>query len=145
MAHSVEARVPFLDQELVEYAYRLPVHHKLDGDRTKVVLRRALADIVPERVANRAKQGFGAPIAHWLRGPMGDALLDLLTAPTMRRYFRTDAVAGMVAEHRSGRAHHAWFLWPILNFAVWHRVWIEGESADELTDRLLRRCTVEAR
>ncbi|MFF7599467.1 asparagine synthase (glutamine-hydrolyzing) [Streptomyces mirabilis] len=145
MAHSVEARVPFLDQELVEYAYRLPVHHKLDRDRTKVVLRRALADIVPQRVTNRAKQGFGAPIAHWLRGPMGDALLDLLTAPAMRRYFRTDAVADMVAEHRSGRAHHAWFLWPILNFAVWHRVWIEGESADELTDRLLRRCTVEAR
>ncbi|MFJ8360422.1 asparagine synthase (glutamine-hydrolyzing) [Streptomyces sp. NPDC093984] len=145
MAHSVEARVPFLDPELVEYAYRLPVRHKLDGDRTKVVLRRALSDIVPGRVMNRAKQGFGAPIAHWLRGPMGDALVDLLTAPAMRDYFRTETVADMVAEHRMGRGRHAWFLWPILNFAVWHRVWIEGESADELTDRMLSRCIVEAR
>ncbi|MEU6071671.1 MULTISPECIES: asparagine synthase (glutamine-hydrolyzing) [Streptomyces] len=145
MAHSVEARVPFLDHELVEYAYRLPVRHKLEGDRTKVVLRRALADLVPERVMRRAKQGFGAPVAHWLRGPMGDVLLDLVAAPGLRRYFRPEAVADMVAEHRAGRAHHAWFLWPVLNFAVWHRVWIEGESADDLTERMLRRCTVDAR
>lgn len=144
MAHSVEARVPFLDPELVAYAYRLPVGHKLRGGRTKVVLRRALADIVPERVARRAKQGFGAPVAHWLRGPMGSALIDLLAAPEMGRYFRTETVAGMVADHRAGRAHNAWYLWPVLNFAVWHRVWIEGVSPDELTDQMLRRCTVDA-
>ncbi|WP_265562947.1 asparagine synthase (glutamine-hydrolyzing) [Streptomyces hygroscopicus] len=145
MAHSVEARVPFLDPELVEFAYRLPVHYKVDRDRTKVVLRQALADIVPERVMKRRKQGFGAPIAHWLRGPMGDALLDLLDSPAMGRYFRTRTLAEMAAEHRAGRAQHAWSLWPVLNFAVWHRVWVEGVPADELTDRMMSRCTVEAR
>ncbi|MEU0392289.1 asparagine synthase (glutamine-hydrolyzing) [Streptomyces sp. NPDC006208] len=144
MAHSVEARVPFLAPELVEFAYRLPVEHKLDEGRTKVVLRRALADVVPERVANRAKQGFGAPIGNWLRGPMGQVLLELLSASAMRRYFRAETLVGMVADHQAGRARNEWALWTILNFALWHRVWIEGVPPDELTDRMLRRCTVEA-
>ncbi|MGW3150756.1 asparagine synthase (glutamine-hydrolyzing) [Streptomyces sp. NPDC001177] len=144
MASSVEARVPFLDPELVEYVYRLPVTHKLVGGRTKVVLRQALADVVPDRVSMRKKQGFGAPVGHWLRGAMGDVLVDLLSAPEMRRYFRTEMLLGMVADHRSGRPGRAQFLWPILNFAVWHRVWIEGACRDELADRMLSRCTVDA-
>ncbi|MFD7473714.1 asparagine synthase (glutamine-hydrolyzing) [Streptomyces sp. NPDC059837] len=144
MAHSVEARVPFLDPDLVAFAYRLPVHHKLAEGRTKVVLRHALADIMPERVMNRPKQGFGAPTAHWLRGTMGQVLIDLLTGSSMRRYFCIETLAGMVADHRAGRARNEWVLWPILNFAVWHRIWIEGDSPDELTEKMLGRCTVDA-
>jgi asparagine synthase (glutamine-hydrolysing) len=129
MANSVEARVPFLDPGLVEYVYRLPLEHKLHRGRTKVVLRDAIADIVPQWVLERPKRGFGAPVVSWMGSSFGDLFRDLLREESMQRYFDV----GELGRALDPRRNTAFSLWPILNFALWHRQWIEGEP---LGDRI---------
>ena len=138
MAHSVESRVPFLDPELVEYVYRLPMSHKLHDGVTKVVLKQAIADVVPEWVINRKKQGFGAPISDWLFSKMGRVLPELMQGEGLRAHFDTAGLATVLHDHQSGKANNEWILWPILNFALWHRYWIEGKELEPLVDRLGR-------
>jgi asparagine synthase (glutamine-hydrolysing) len=133
MANSVEARVPFLDPELVEYVYRLPPQLKLDRGVTKVVLRHAVADIVPEQVLNRPKQGFGAPILDWLNSRMGELLASLLDAEAIRGYFAVDTVGELLAEHARGARNES-VLWPVLNFALWHRYWVEQEPLEPILE-----------
>jgi asparagine synthase (glutamine-hydrolysing) len=130
MANSVEARVPFLDPFLVDFAYRLPLEHKHSQGRTKVVLRKAIGDVVPEWVLSRPKQGFSAPIADWATSQLGVLLERLLATEGIRRYFDVGALGQEVARARAGRARMD--LWPVINFALWHRYWIEGAGIDEL-------------
>ena len=78
MANSVEARVPFLDPALVEYVYRLPFDWKLRDGQTKLVLREAIADIVPDWVLSRPKQGFGAPVVDWFASRLTGVLRNLM-------------------------------------------------------------------
>lgn len=129
MAHGVEARVPFLDPELVRYVYRLPIPYKLSNGESKRVLRAAIADIVPDWVIGRAKQGFGAPVANWFGSHFGDLMMELLRGEAVQRYFDTAAIERALGAARSG-ARNQLDLWPILNFALWHRHWIEGESVE---------------
>lgn len=132
MANSVEARVPFLDPGLVEFAYRLPMDNKLQDGVTKLVLKQAVRGIVPERVITRRKQGFGAPVARWFQGRLGPTLSHFLAQDTLRAYFDTDALDELLTRHQAGDAQ-TFVLWPVLNFALWHKVWIEGEDlADHL-------------
>src|SRR5205807_1366132 len=70
MMASLEVRAPFLDTDVVEFAARLPWSTKLTLTRTKVVLKRALAGVVPEAIRRRPKKGFGIPVARWIRGPL---------------------------------------------------------------------------
>jgi asparagine synthase (glutamine-hydrolysing) len=126
MANSVEARVPFLDPGLVELAYRLPLEHKLAGTEGKVVLRRALAGLVPQHVLERRKQGFGAPVRKWMGSELGGLFRELLEGEALRRYFDTTALRAALERDRGVGANPA--LWPIMNFALWHRYWIEGHE-----------------
>jgi asparagine synthase (glutamine-hydrolysing) len=135
MANSVEARVPFLDPELVELVYRLPLELKLRQGVGKVVLRRAVADIVPDRVLNRPKQGFGAPILEWFHSTMGDLLASLLAEDAIRRYFDGAVVRDLLEQHARGVRNEP-VLWPVLNFALWHRYWIEQEPLEPLLEPL---------
>jgi len=84
MANALEARSPFLDRDLVEYVAALPDRCKLDGTRTKAVLRDAFRDLVPPEIERRGKMGFGVPLAAWFRGGLRDALQDLLLSPSAR-------------------------------------------------------------
>jgi asparagine synthase (glutamine-hydrolysing) len=127
MAHGVEARVPFLDPELVSYVYRLPLFHKLWQGESKRALRAAISDIVPEWVIQRPKQGFGAPVASWFGSLFGDLMIELLRGEAVRRYFDAGMIERALAAARRG-ARHQLDLWPIFNFALWHRHWIEGAS-----------------
>jgi asparagine synthase (glutamine-hydrolysing) len=135
MANSVEARVPFLEPGLVDFAYRMPLEHKLSGGRGKVVLREAMAGAVPEWVLNRRKQGFGAPVRRWMATGLGEVFRDLLDGEGMRRYFDTDAVRASLERDAGAAADPS--LWPILNFALWHRYWIEGADEAVPAERLL--------
>lgn len=130
MANSVEARVPFLDHELVEYVYRLPVTLKLHRGVTKRVLRDAVADLVPRWVLTRPKKGFGAPTSIWLRSWLGNVLRGLIQEEGIRRYFDVEEVQRLLHAHRVGGANNEAVLWPILNFALWHRYWIERERLE---------------
>lgn len=134
MANSVEARVPFLDPDLVSFAYRLPLRHKLDGGQSKIVLRNAISDIVPQRILQRRKQGFGAPVGKWFTSKLGPTLESLMTGDSLRPYFDIDALRQLLARHRSGDAQ-TFVLWPILNFGLWHKAWIEGADLREFLDR----------
>ena len=132
MANSVEARVPFLDPTLVEYVYRLPLDFKIRDGVTKFVLKEAVSDVVPERVAKRPKQGFAAPTSRWFAERHGDLLRDLMRQDGLRRYFDVAYLDRLLSTADPGSWESGQILWPILNFGLWHKYWIEGESLEDL-------------
>jgi asparagine synthase (glutamine-hydrolysing) len=134
MANSVEARVPFLDPDLVEFVYRLPVSQKMANGTSKVVLRKAISDVVPEWVLNRPKQGFGAPVDAWMQSRLGVLFERLIETDAVRTYFREDVLRTALRNAGGRRGRPKMYLWPIVNFALWHRHWIEGESIQELVE-----------
>jgi len=109
MATSVEARVPFLDLELAEYAESIPGEQKVRRGRKKYILRRALADWVPEDVLKGRKLGFQIPEVAWFRGPLNRFLDELLTdrQAILPRYLEAERIAELLAAHRSG-ARNTW-------------------------------------
>jgi len=130
MAASIEARVPLLDHRIVEFALNLPTHMKLRRGRTKVILRRAMGDRLPEIVLNKPKQGFSIPLKHWLRGPLRPLMMDLLSTDCVRRrgYFEPQTVVRWVSEHLDGRANHSHRLWALMVFELWHQQVLDGGS-----------------
>jgi asparagine synthase (glutamine-hydrolysing) len=121
MATSLEARSPFLDRELIEYAAALPDRFKLAGSRSKAILRDAFADLVPPEIDRRGKMGFGVPVGSWFRGHLRELLRDLLLAPQARyRSMLSGAyVEQMVARHLEGGANLGPQLWTLICFERW--------------------------
>jgi asparagine synthase (glutamine-hydrolysing) len=121
MAVSLEARCPFLDHRVVEFAWRLPARHKIRGGRGKLPLRRLLGRYVPEQIAARAKHGFNVPIGEWLRGPLRPWAEDTLAESRLRRHGLLDVadVRTRLARHVSGTQDHAYALWAILMVQSW--------------------------
>jgi asparagine synthase (glutamine-hydrolysing) len=132
MAHSVEARVPFLDPVLVEFGYRIPFDQKLHNGDGKHVLKRAVADVVPDWVLSRPKQGFGAPVDRWFGSRFDGLLGALMDTDSMRAYFDVTALEAASRDRPMLRNRMKGSLWFILNFALWHRQWIEGDPPDDL-------------
>jgi len=127
MATSVEARVPFLDHHLVEYASGVPRELKVEGASGKHVLKRALESVLPRDVLYRRKRGFGAPVEAWFRGPSGGWLAERLMNSTLRRrdFFDYSFVARLLEEHRRGARDWGFHLWALLNLSLWYERWIE--------------------
>lgn len=130
MAHGLEARCPFLDSEVVEFAARLPVRWKVWGTAKKVLLRRALRDLLPPEILARPKQGFGVPIDTWFRGPLKELAFDTLLSPraTARGLFRPAAVRQLLEEHVSRRADRHYQLWNLLMLELWYRTFIDHDG-----------------
>jgi asparagine synthase (glutamine-hydrolysing) len=128
MAYSVEARSPFLDHHLMEFAASLPSEQKLDGANGKRLLKSALRGWLPDEVLNRRKMGFGVPLAHWFRNELRELPADVLLDPRSleRGYFRRGEVERLIKEHRERRADHASRLWTLLQLEYWHREVIEA-------------------
>lgn len=126
MATSVEARVPFLDHHLIEYAMGLPRELKVKGKTGKHILKRALESILPEDLLYQPKRGFGAPVREWFRGPGGDELIERLMNSPMRarNFFDYDYVARLVDEHRRQQNDWGFQLWALLNLTLWYERWI---------------------
>lgn len=124
MASSLEARCPFLDHRLVEFAASLPERLKLSGRTTKVLLRRLMAGRLPHAPLRRRKQGFGAPVGTWLRGAQGAALDELLLSSDADplALFEPTTVRRLIDEHRSGARDHGQRLWTLLTFTTWTRL-----------------------
>jgi len=129
MAASIESRVPYLDQTLVEHVAALPERYKLSFWRTKRVLREAVREAVPAAVLRRRKMGFPVPIGSWLRGRFWPLAEELLLSPrTLERgLFDPNAVRRLAEEHRSGVAEHGERLWLLLNLEIWQRVFLEND------------------
>ena len=130
MANAIEARVPFLDHELVELAMAMPAGEKIRDGVGKHVLKRAVSDLLPNDLLWREKQGFGTPVSQWFRGPLGKQLEDRLARSHINELgiLNRDAIAELLALHRSGRAERSFQLWNILNLSVWFDYWIAGEA-----------------
>jgi asparagine synthase (glutamine-hydrolysing) len=128
MAASVEARAPFLDHHLVEFAARLPLAFHLVDGHGKQVVRRAFTEVLPESVLRRRKQGFGAPVWRWSSSLRKIAEGELLRDPILE-YLNEPDVRNLLSQSPTGR--QAWELWVVLNFALWHRHWIEGDDLRE--------------
>ncbi len=125
MANSLEARAPFLDRALIEYVATLPDEYKMSGNATKVILREAFDDLLPEAVKQAPKRGFGVPVDAWFRGTLGDYLRDTLLVPSarLRDYVSQDRVRELLTEHAAGRANHGHRLWTLLTFERWLQLW----------------------
>jgi asparagine synthase (glutamine-hydrolysing) len=129
MAHSLEARVPFLDYRLVELLFSLESRELIEQGKTKVVLRRALGDLLPPAVRDRVdKLGFVTPEARWLRGRLGALAADVFASrPFAERGF-VDATAARrrLERHRRGELQAGFELWRALNVELWARTFLDG-------------------
>ena len=131
MAASLESRVPFLDHTLVEFTARLPERMKLRRLTTKYVLRKSMKGILPEPILTRRKMGFPTPVGAWFRGTYRSVIDDYaLSARSLDRgIFEPAFVRNLVAEHQSGALDHSQRLWSLVNFEMWLRQFIDGETA----------------
>lgn len=128
MASSVEARAPYLDPQLVEFAARLPLPLHWSNGQGKILLKRAFGTVVPEFVLARRKQGFGAPTQRWLSSLRAPAQRELLR-DELFEYFHESALRKLLEQTPSSQ--RGFEFWVILNFALWHRHWIEQEDLRE--------------
>jgi asparagine synthase (glutamine-hydrolysing) len=123
MAHSIEARVPFLDPAVAELALALPSRHKVLGPATKRLLRRAVGPLVPREIVYGRKRGFSIPAAAWLRGPLLPFARELLSADSLRAHgvFEPAAVGRVLERHASGAEDLSRQLWGLMAFTLWQR------------------------
>jgi len=130
MACGLEARLPLLDHRLVELAFQIPSQFKIRGRSTKLILKRAVGSLVPSTVLRRPKHGFAVPIDPWFRGSLKNFTFEvLLDERTSRRgYFDMKVVERLWREHVSGRHVRSSQLWLLLNFELWHRIYLDGET-----------------
>lgn len=126
MATSVEARVPFLDHEFVELVMSISQSQKIPGLRTKHLLKQAVQGLIPDNIIHREKQGFRVPISQWFSDTLGLIAKQKLHDFCQRTdYFRWSTVSKLV--HKQDE-----LVWYLLNFVLWHELWIEGVSREEL-------------
>jgi asparagine synthase (glutamine-hydrolysing) len=122
MAHSVEARVPFLDPVVAELALALPTHLKVRAWQKKRLLRQAVTPLLPPAIVRGRKQGFSIPAASWLRGQLQPFARDILAPDRIRRqgFFRPEAVARTLDAHAAGREDLSRQLWGLIAFSLWY-------------------------
>ena len=155
MAHGLEERFPFMDNDLVDFAMKVPVKHKLGNltdeiakinenetaekkksisyrefDDGKNVLRKAMSDFIPETIINRKKQGFSAPDESWYRGKNAEYVKDLLLSENTvsSKYINKDYIIKTVDEHINKGINHRLLIWSFMNFEWWCRIFINGEK-----------------
>ena len=130
MAHSLEARVPFLDHEFIETVFRIPSAIRTRPDDLKYLLKRSVADLLPEGILKARKRGFVIPIKLWLRGPLRRLTQYLLSAERLKRQgiFSPTFYRRYVRAHLDGQADYTWQVWAALMFQLWHFIFIEQNT-----------------
>jgi asparagine synthase (glutamine-hydrolysing) len=123
MAHSLEARSPFLDHEVFELAARLPSRWKVRGQTTKWILRDLFRDLLPPEIEARGKSGFSVPLGPWFQDALYEPARELLLSPDTRLkdYFQQKPILALLEENRVGRANHGKRIWTLLNLEAWLR------------------------
>ncbi len=122
MSHSLEARVPFLDQAVAEFAFSLPRRQRVRGLEKKRLLRNAVRPLLPAEVVDGRKRGFSAPVAAWLRDDMQPFAREVLSPANLREqgYLDPDAVSGVLERHLSRREDLSRQIWGLLSLTLWH-------------------------
>jgi asparagine synthase (glutamine-hydrolysing) len=128
MAVSLEARVPYLDKDLVALAFQVPDALKVARGETKILLKEVAARLLPRQCIYRPKEGFSIPIKNWLRQELRPLLEELLSPSRLAAggLFEPRCVARLKAEHLGGRANHSHILWGLMIFEAWRRRWLDG-------------------
>jgi asparagine synthase (glutamine-hydrolysing) len=132
MATSLEARVPFLDHRVVEFAATLPPHLKLRGlTQKKYILRKAMARHLPEQILHGKKRGFNVPIPVWLRGELRDVVHDVLSPRRVKEMglFNPETVSSLIADHEAMRVDCSRNIWSLLIFSLWYDEYIRRPPA----------------
>jgi asparagine synthase (glutamine-hydrolysing) len=154
MASGLEERFPFMDNDLVNFAMKVPVKHKLGNlenevkkidentakkkavyrefDDGKNVLRKAMADFIPDKVINRKKQGFSAPDESWYRGENAEYIKELLLSgdTVSTKYINRDYIEKIVHEHIDDHINHRLLIWSFMNFEWWCRIFLKGMKVE---------------
>jgi asparagine synthase (glutamine-hydrolysing) len=132
MAWSLEARVPFMDSVVANFAFSLPVRHKVRGLSKKRLLRKAVEPLLPREVVHGRKRGFSIPAAAWLRGDLEPFARETLSPETLRRqgFFEPPTVGRLLDDHVAGREDLSRQLWGLLAFTLWHERHVEGVARD---------------
>lgn len=133
MAHSIEARVPFLDNEFVDYVSRIPAEFKLRPNESKIVLREAMRGLLPDETIFRRKQGFTPPDQTWYKGKSLTYVRDLILGPraTERGYFRPSALRQILDDHSRDRCNNRFLIWSLMCFEWWNRLFVDREPLPE--------------
>lgn len=128
MAVSLESRVPFLDKEMVELAFHMPDDLKIRHGVTKWILKRIAERCLPAADVYRPKEGFSAPLKHWIAGAYRGLMDELLSVPRIEQdgIFRWQEVARLRDEHLSGRRNHSHQLWTIMMYQAWQDRWLRS-------------------
>lgn len=123
MANSLEVRVPFLDNDLVDYVLALPAQTKLKGGRLKYLLKTALKGILPGDILYGPKTGFGVPFGTWLRKPLATFLREVFDSSdsTIHILFDQSLLQRLIKEHIDGYRNHDFLLWKALLFTLWYK------------------------
>ena len=127
MAASIEARVPLLDNEVIDFMRAIPPSLKMRGFNQKYILKKAMEDILPKEVIARRKAGFGLPVRSWLRNELREMVGDLLSEKRVRErgLFQPEAVARIIHENQTGIRDHTLSLWSILTLELWQQTFID--------------------
>jgi asparagine synthase (glutamine-hydrolysing) len=127
MAHSLEARSPLLDQEVVEFAARLPEAYKRKGRIGKRILKEAFRQFLPSDLVSRPKRGFSVPVDRWLRNGMKSMAAEIVLSRSARQrgLFNTTSVSCLWNEHQEGRHNHGDQLWALLVLELWMRQFLD--------------------
>ncbi len=142
MAHGLEGRSPYVDYRMVEFAASIPSGLKLKGRRLKYILRRVASRYLPRELIGRRKQGFGFPLAEWMRNELAGFVRGLMRESRFVQLgiFNREEIESILDEHIGGKWDHNFRIWVLINLEFWYRLFFEGQTFDslrELTDRLM--------
>ncbi|MEK7142947.1 MAG: asparagine synthase (glutamine-hydrolyzing) [Patescibacteria group bacterium] len=131
-AFSLEERVPFLDQEMINLSLTIPAALKVQQETGKVILRKAMAKILPREIVNKKKQGFSPPDASWYRDESLPYIKSIILSKraSARQYFNPKFLEKIIREHSLGQKNHRLLIWSLLSFEWWNRIFIDGEKVE---------------
>jgi len=139
MANSIEGRSPYVDQRVAEFAASIPANLKLKRSHLKYIQRQVAKEFLPQTIIKRSKIGFGFPLAHWFKNKLYNLTLNMFNNSNLveEGYFKKEEMNNILDEHRRGKIDHNYRIWMLLNLEIWHRMFIEGKSVDNLKENII--------
>lgn len=127
MAHGIEARVPLLDKDFVEFSFGIPPYLKLNGTTGKYIFRKLASTFLPREIVERRKHGFTVPINQWLDGELKDIVSQVLSESSIHKeYFKYDYINNML-NNKTSKQDYSHKLWALLTFEIWHRLYMGND------------------
>jgi asparagine synthase (glutamine-hydrolysing) len=138
MGASIEARVPFLDRKMVEFAARVPSTLKVHGLRSKIVLKKLAEQYLPHETIYRRKVGFTVPLTRWFVGPWRGLIENVLLSDRClgRGYYRPEAVRKVIDDHVNRRVDREQGIWLMLALEIWHRLFVDEDGTLGAVERV---------